>query len=133
MRISTIQVFNSGVNGIQRNYADVTRTHEQITTGKKILTPSDDPVGAVRLMQLEKEQGLLDQYNGNLTAAKNSLTQEESALRSINNVMQRVREIAVSAGNGALSQVERNSLGVELREREEELMGLMNSKNARGE
>lgn len=133
MRISTIQVFNSGVNGIQRNYGDVTRTQEQITTGKKILTPSDDPVGAVRLMQLEKEQGLLDQYNGNLTAAKNSLTQEESALRSINNVMQRVREIAVSAGNGALSQVERNSLGVELREREEELMGLMNSKNARGE
>lgn len=133
MRISTIQVFNSGVNGIQRNYADVTRTHEQITSGKKILTPSDDPVGAVRLMQLEKEQGVLDQYKGNLNAAKNSLTQQESALQSINNAMQRVRELALSAGNGALTQTERNAIAVELREREEELLGLMNSKNARGE
>lgn len=133
MRISTIQVFNSGVNGIQRNYADVTRTQEQINSGKKILTPSDDPVGAVRLMQLEKEQGVLDQYKGNLNAAKNSLTQQESALQSINNAMQRVRELALSAGNGALTQTERNAIAVELREREEELLGLMNSKNARGE
>ncbi|TXH93711.1 MAG: flagellar hook-associated protein 3 [Pseudomonas sp.] len=133
MRISTIQVFNSGVNGIQRNYADVTRTQEQINSGKKILTPSDDPVGAVRLMQLEKEQGVLDQYKGNLNAAKNSLTQQESALQSINNAMHRVRELALSAGNGALTQTERNAIAVELREREEELLGLMNSKNARGE
>ncbi|HCP56823.1 MAG TPA: flagellar biosynthesis protein FlgL, partial [Pseudomonas sp.] len=46
MRISTIQAFNNGVSGLQRNYADATRTQEQISTGNRILTPADDPVAS---------------------------------------------------------------------------------------
>lgn len=133
MRISTIQAFNNGVNGIQRNYSDVTRTQEQISSGKKILTPADDPVAAVRLLQLDQEQAALKQFEGNLTAAKNSLTLEESTLSGVVNVMQRIRELAVQAGNGALSKDDRSSIASELKEREDELLGLMNSKNARGE
>ena len=40
MRISTLQAFNNGVAGLQRNYANVTRTQEQISTGNRILTPA---------------------------------------------------------------------------------------------
>jgi flagellar hook-associated protein 3 FlgL len=133
MRISTIQAFNNGVNGIQQNYADVTRTQEQISSGKKVLTPADDPVAAVRLLQLDQEQAALKQFDGNLIAAKNSLTLEESTLNGVGNVMQRIRELAVQAGNGALSKADRGSIAAELTEREDELLGLMNSKNARGE
>ena len=56
MRISSIQAFNNGVTGIGRNYSNVIRTQEQISTGKRILTPADDPVASVRLMQLEQQQ-----------------------------------------------------------------------------
>jgi flagellar hook-associated protein 3 FlgL len=133
MRISTIQAFNNGVNGIQRNYANATRTQEQISTGNRILTPSDDPVASVRLQQLEQQQTVLGQYNANLTAAKNSLSQEEVTLNSVNTILQRVRELTVSAGNGALDQAGRQAIAAELGEREDELLSLMNSKNARGE
>jgi flagellar hook-associated protein 3 FlgL len=133
MRISTIQAFNNGVQGIQRNYANATRTQEQISTGNRILTPADDPVASVRLLQLEQQQNVLTQYKDNLTAANNSLTQEEVTLNSVNTVLQRVRELAVQAGNGALSQADRSSIGAELRERENELLTLMNTRNARGE
>ncbi|MGX5220052.1 MULTISPECIES: flagellar hook-associated protein FlgL [Pseudomonas] len=133
MRISTIQAFNNGVSGLQRNYSNVTRTQEQISTGNRILTPADDPVASVRLLQLEQQQNVLNQYNSNLTAAKNSLTQEESTLNSVNTILQRVRELALSAGNGALSKEDRQSISAELGEREDELLGLMNSRNARGE
>ncbi len=133
MRISTIQAFNSGVSGIQRNYSNITTTQQQISSGKRILTPADDPVASVRLLQLSKEQAALDQYSANLTAANNSLTQEESILNAIGISMDRIREIAVQAGNGGLSQADRASLAAELDEREEELLNLMNSKNARGE
>ncbi|WP_252273071.1 flagellar hook-associated protein FlgL [Pseudomonas subflava] len=133
MRISTIQAFNSGVGGIQRNYENITRTQQQISSGSKILTPADDPVASVRLLQLAKEQSALDQYSSNLTAATNSLTQEESILQAIGNSMGRIQEIATEAGNGALSQEDRESLAAELDEREKELFNLMNSKNARGE
>ncbi|WP_342243467.1 flagellar hook-associated protein FlgL [Pseudomonas sp. OTU5201] len=133
MRISTIQQFNNGVMGLQRNYANVTRTQEQISTGNRILTPADDPVASVRLLQLDQQQGILEQYSSNLTAAKNSLTQEEATLESVNTVLQRVRELAGEAGNGALSAADRKSIAAELREREDELLSLMNTRNARGE
>jgi len=133
MRISTLQAFNNGVAGLQRNYANVTRTQEQISTGNRILTPADDPVASVRLLQLEQQQNVLSQYNANLTAAKNSLTQEEVILNSVNTVLQRVRELAVQAGNGGLSAEDRKSIAAELREREDELLSLMNTRNARGE
>ncbi len=133
MRISTIQAFNNGVSGIQRNYANVTRTQEQISTGNRMLTPADDPVAAVRLLQLEQQQNVLTQYKDNLTAANNSLTQEEVTLNSVNTVLQRVRELTVQAGNGGLSADDRKSIAAELGERENELFGLMNTRNARGE
>lgn len=133
MRISTVQAFNNGVSGLQRNYSNVIRTQEQISTGNRILTPADDPVASARLLQLEQQQGMLKQYNSNLTSAKNSLTLEESTLTAVENVLQRVRELTVRAGNGSLNQTDRQSIAAELAVREEELLGLMNTRNARGE
>lgn len=133
MRISSLQAFQNGVQGLQRNYAAAIRTQEQISSGNRILTPADDPVASVRLMQLEQQQNMLGQYKDNLTAANNSLVQEESTLNSVNTIMQRVRELAGEAGNGALSQNDRQAIASELREREDELLGLMNTRNARGE
>lgn len=132
MRISTIQAYNNSVSGLQRNYSSVTRTQEQISTGKRILTPADDPVASVRLLQLSQEQALNDQYKSNITAAKNSLTSEEAVLQSVGNVIQRIREIAVEAGNGAQDSSDKNSLATELAQREDELMNLLNSKDASG-
>ncbi|MCQ4261914.1 flagellar hook-associated protein 3 [Stutzerimonas stutzeri] len=133
MRISTVQAFNNGVAGLQRNYANATRTQEQISTGNRILTPADDPVASVRLLQLEQQQNVLTQYNSNLTAAKNSLTQEEVTLGSSYTVLHRVRELALQAGNGSLSAEDRKSIAAELTQREDELLSLMNTRNARGE
>mgnify|MGYP001174117746 CR=1 FL=1 len=133
MRISSLQAFQNGVQGLQRNYAAAIRTNEQISSGNRILTPADDPVASVRLLQLEQQQNMLGQYKDNLTAANNSLVQEEVTLNSVNTVMQRVRELAVQAGNGALNQNDRQAIAAELGEREDELLGLMNTRNARGE
>lgn len=133
MRISSVQAFNNGVTGLQRNYASVIRTQEQISTGNRILTPADDPVASVRLLQLEQQQGMLKQYDANLTAAENSLTLEESTLVTVENILQRVRELAIRAGNGSLNEGDRQSIAAELAAREDELLGLMNTRNARGE
>lgn len=133
MRISSIQTFNNGVSGLQRNYANVTQTQEQISSGKRILTPADDPVASVRLLQLDQQQATFGQYKANLTAAKNSLVQEETSLGSVINVLQRIRELTVQAGGGALSSQDRKAIAKELGERENELLNQMNTRNARGE
>ncbi|MXS19948.1 flagellar hook-associated protein FlgL [Pseudomonas oryzihabitans] len=132
MRISTVQAFNNGISGLQNNYGSVTRTQEEISTGKKILTPADDPVASVKLLQISQEEALNGQYNTGMTAAKNSLNTEEAMLTSVETVLTRIREIAVQAGNGALDPTDRASLAKEVGQREDELMNLMNSKDASG-
>jgi flagellar hook-associated protein 3 FlgL len=90
-------------------------------------------VASVRLLQLRQQEALLGQYKGNLTAAQNSLNQEEATLTSVVNVLQRVRELAVQAGGGALSAADRQSLAKELEQRENELLSLFNTRNAQGD
>lgn len=132
MRISTVQAFSNGITGLQNNYGSVTRTQEEISTGKKILTPADDPVASIKLLQLSQEEALNGQYNTGMTAAKNSLTSQEAMLSSVETVLTRIREIAVQAGNGALDPTDRASLAKEVGQREDELMNLLNSKDASG-
>jgi len=133
MRISTLQVFNNGVGGLQRAYSNAQRTQEQIASGNRMLTPADDPIASVRLLQLEEQQSMLTQHKGNLTAAQNSLVQEETVLNSVNNVLQSARDIAGKAGGGVLTAQDRKALASELSQYEEQLMGLMNSKDYRGD
>ncbi|WP_027589432.1 flagellar hook-associated protein 3 [Pseudomonas sp. RL] len=133
MRLSTNQVFNSHVSSYNKGYAELAKTHQQLTTGVRIQTPADDPVGSARLLQLEQQANLLGQYKANMTDATNSLTQEESILKSMINVAQRARDLAGHAGNGSYGDHEREAIAAELKQIENELFGLMNSKNASGE
>jgi flagellar hook-associated protein 3 FlgL len=133
MRLSTSQMFNASISGYQKGYADLVKTQQQLTSGHRIQTPADDPVGSARLLQLEQQAGLLGQYQSNLTDATNSLTQEESILQSIIGIAQRARTLAGHAGNGAYGDHDRKAIAAELAQIEAELFGLMNSKNASGE
>lgn len=132
MRISTPQIFNSNIDGYQRGYASIAKTQEQISSGVRIQTPADDPVGAARLLQLQQQQALLTQYSGNMTTATNSLNQEQSVLDSINSALQRARELTLSAGDGSLTDEDRGALSDELGQIQNQLLTLMNSKDASG-
>ncbi|WP_313548575.1 flagellar hook-associated protein 3 [Pseudomonas sp.] len=133
MRISTSQMFASNIAGYQNGYSSIVKTQQQISSGVRIQTPADDPVGAARLLQLEQQQAQLGQYKGNLETAKNSLLQEESVLTSMTNMLQRARELALSAGNGSYSDIDRNAVAVELDQIQQQLLTSMNSQDANGQ
>ena len=78
MRISTTQAFTGGVNSIQDIYAELLRTQEQISTGKEVLSPSDDPVAATRILNLQEDNALLSRYRSNITLANNNLSEQEA-------------------------------------------------------
>lgn len=133
MRISTLQSFNTGVNGINRNYENINRTQEQVSTGKRILTPSDDPIASVRLLQVDQEIEKLGRFQDNIVAANNSLNEEETLMRSTVNIINRIQELATQSGDASLSRNDRISLADEMEQRLDELVGLANSQNANGE
>jgi flagellar hook-associated protein 3 FlgL len=110
------------------------RTQEQISTGKRILTAADDPVAATRIQQLNRNIASIDQFSRNIAVAENNLALEETSLSGATNLLQRMQELAVQAGNTAvLSPSEYASLADEVNIRLEELVGIANTQNSNGD
>ncbi|WP_404363137.1 flagellar hook-associated protein FlgL [Marinobacter sp.] len=133
IRISSQQIFQGGVNRLQDLNSGLQKTQEQVSTGKRVNNPSDDPVAAARILKLNQEVAQTEQFQRNVDLAENRLQQEESTLASINDVLQRVRELTVQAGSGALSSDDRQSLASELRQRLDQMASLANTRDASGE
>lgn len=134
MRVSTSQIYNIATLGMSQAQAALVKTEEQIATGKRVLSPADDPVAAANILQLNQDLARTEQYKKNIDVADNSLSLEETNLKSIVDLMQRIREMAVKAGNTAVhTSADYQSLAAEVDTRIEELMALQNTRNASGQ
>lgn len=133
MRISTAQLFQQGVSAMQEKQRSISETELQVATGQRILRPSDDPSAAVRVFDLKESAQRLAQYQRNADAALARLDQEETALISVENLLQRVRELGVQGNNGVLSTVDRQAIAAEVRQHVDSFLQLANSKDANNE
>ncbi len=133
MRISTNQIFNSGVDAIQDQQAKVSKTSLQMATGKRILAPSDDPTGAVQSLELGTTIATTQQYQKNAVLAEQRLNLEESIFESLSVSVQRVRELTIQGNNDTQTEEDRRFIAAEIWERLDELLGLANTRDANGE
>lgn len=132
MRVSTSGMFTHGLQLMQRLQSALDHTQRQVSTGRRILTPSDDPIAASRALEIRESLSRLTQFDRNANIAQNRLSQEESALGSVNNVLQRVRELALQANNATQSNESRQMIAVEMREQLDNLVQLANQKDGNG-
>jgi flagellar hook-associated protein 3 FlgL len=133
MRVSTSQIFRQGVDSIQSQQAAASKTSLQMASGKRILVPSDDPAGAVQVLELRSAIETTQQYQKNALLAEARLNREESLLEGAGTNLLRVRELAVQGNNDTLSAQDRGFIAAELRQRLDELLTLANSRDANGE
>lgn len=134
MRISTLQIFNIANRSMADANQAMIKTQEQLSTGKRVLHPSDDPVASTKIMQLTNELAGIKQYQNNIDIAQNNLTIEEFVLDSVNNLIHRMQELGVQAGNTATQGVnEYKAFAAEVNSRLDELKDLLNTKNANGD
>ena len=99
MRISTSQFYQSGLNSILDQQNGLNRTQKQIATGLKVVTPSDDAIASISIINLEQEIALTERYIDNADLGTANLNVEETTLQGITNALQRVREVILSGGN----------------------------------
>jgi flagellar hook-associated protein 3 FlgL len=132
MRISTSQIYDAGVDSILKRQADLLRTQQMVSTGKKFATPSEDPVAAARLLVIQQAQARNEQYGDSIGAASDSLGMTESTLAGVTSLLQEVRDLAVAGGGGALSDADRASMATELAGKLDALIGLANDKDGEG-
>jgi len=133
MRVSTRQFQQTAISGILDRQNALSKTQEQMATGKRILSPADDPVAATRIHSFKESIDILQQYQANADQVKNRLGLEEGILKGVVDSIQRVRELAVAGANGALSDVGRQSIAKEVYTRLESLLGMANTMDANGE
>ncbi|MDA8129706.1 MAG: flagellar hook-associated protein FlgL [Betaproteobacteria bacterium] len=129
MRISTQTLFDSGAARIGELQSSLYKTQQQVATGRRILTPSDDPVAAARALEVTQSQALNAQYGANRGYAKDSLAMVDGTLASVTELLQNVKTTAISAGNGTLDDSARAAIATALQSDLDQLVGLANTRD----
>ena len=132
MRISTAQIYDRGVAGIEQQQTTLSRTQQQIASGKRIQTPSDDPVGAAQAIGVTQAKDRVAQYSANIDAAKEALAQNDSVLSQIGDVLQSLHTLAIQGASTALNDTDRASLAADAQSQLQQLLGLVNSQDGDG-
>lgn len=113
--------------------ASLQQTQLQLSTGKKLLKPSDDPVAAARVIDLNQSLKQTEQFQSNANAARHRLTMEEGVLQAATDILQRIHELGVQGLSGTNTPSSRNAAAVEMEALNGQLVNLANTKNANGE
>lgn len=132
MRISSSQYFNMNVASMSDQQSTLASMYQQISSGKRILTASDDPLGAAQAVQLTLKSGALAQYGTNQTIALSSLQQEDSTLSNVSNVIQSIQTQIVHAGDGSLTDSDRSAVADTIKGLRDQLFGLANTTDSNG-
>ncbi len=133
MRISTSTIYDTGIRRIQQQQADMLHIQQQVSTGRRLLTPSEDPVAAASVLELTQSMNVNEQNGTNANAARNKLELEESHLTDLTTLIQDVKTLAVQAGNDVLTDGDRAMVVSELQSRYQALLGLSNVSDESGE
>ena len=132
MRISTAMFYRQGVTSITEAQSAVVRTQSQLASGQRLLSPADDPVAAARILELDAAIEQNNQYLRNSNMARNRLSLEEQVLSDVENVLFRIRDLAVQANNDTQNPETRSYIAAEATEALEQLVQLANTRDAEG-
>ena len=133
MRISTMQMFRQGIDTILDRQTKLIHTQQQLSTGKRINSPSDDPTGAAQIIGYSETAKITEQYQSNALFAEFRLEMEDAALSGVVANVQRARELAVQALNDTNSATDRAAIALEIRQILDEVIGLANRQDGNGE
>jgi flagellar hook-associated protein 3 FlgL len=113
-RITTMMTSQMTIADLTQAFDRLSKTQEELSSGKRINKPSDDPYGASRSVQLNSDLAGLGAYSRNVNDGTSWLQATDSALMNVNNLVQRARELLVQAGNDPGGQTARSDEAAEI-------------------
>ena len=132
MKVSTSQIFDRATSQMSAQQAKVAEMQTKLATGKQITRPSDNPEQAALIQRLTTALNRQDVYQTNLDSINSRLGAEESALMTAEDVMQRVRELAVQASSETVSAADRQIIAAEITALRDQLVSLANTTDVSG-
>lgn len=132
MRVSSSTLFDSSVAEMSSQQSRMLRTQQQVSSGRRLLTASDDPVVAARALDVSQSDAMNTQYASNRGAARDSLSLAETTLQNVTDLLTDVRTAVIGTGNGLLNSNDRKTIAADFSGRLQELVGLANSSDESG-
>jgi len=133
MRIGTAFAHASSSALLTAAQSRLLATQAELSSGKRVTTPSDDPVNASQIATTRSSLTMQTSFAANQSFLNGELRQLESTVGSVGDVLAAARETLVAAGNGAYSDADRRSLAVALTSQRAQLVALGNSRSADGQ
>jgi flagellar hook-associated protein 3 FlgL len=128
MRITNSMLTAQGLRDLQANYAAMAKAQEQVSSGKRLNRPSDDPADVQQAIKVNGTLASITQYLRNIGTAQTTTSTAETALSSAGDAVERLRELTVEAQNGTLSASDRTSMAQEVTQLTDQLVSLANTK-----
>lgn len=132
MRIATSELYSSTLQTMENQQSQLIDVEQEVSTGKALQTPAEDPVGAAQAVQLSATSATYTQYGTNQSTALSSLQLEDSTLTSVTTTLQSVESELVQAGAGTLNDSDRTALASELSSYRSQLLTLANTTDGTG-
>ncbi len=131
-RVTTAYLFQKTAVDIAKQQFEISEIQNQIGTGKRINKPSDGPAETARIIDLNQAIGSIDQFQRNSIFANQRLGLEDATLSSVNNSLQRVRDLALQANSGSQTTETRAIIRAEVEQRLEEILDYANARDGNG-
>ncbi len=133
MRVTTRSMIDGLIANLQASQEAQDRLQNQITSGKRVNRPSDDPTAAWRGVRLRQDSAANTQYLRNMDDARAWLDTTDSALDGVQSTLAKIRELAVQTANDTYNATDRAEVSHQVNEMREHLMALLNSTNHAGQ
>lgn len=132
MKVSTNLFFNRASTQLATVQSSLSKTQEQLSTGKQITKPSDEPDKASLVTRLESELARQESYQSTLSTVEIKLSTQETALRNVSDVMYRIKELTVQANSDTMGKFDRESIAVEIESLRDQVLSLANTQDTSG-
>ncbi|MCP8462731.1 flagellar hook-associated protein FlgL [Pseudomonas sp. ZM23] len=132
MRITNAQITALMSGSMSNNSAALGKLMQQMSTGKRILQPSDDPIASVRMLRIQREEASLAQYRTNISNVSGNLSTQEANLQATSDAMLNVRDLLLWAANGSNAGRDLNAMAGELENIEKTIVSFVNVRDEEG-
>jgi flagellar hook-associated protein 3 FlgL len=127
MRITQSMLASNSLKNLSESYRRMGKYEDQLSTGKKITKPSDDPVVAMKGMTYRSNLKEVEQYKRNLSELYLWMDNSESGIDQANSALQRVRELTIQGMNDSYSPEDRQAIAREVEQLKQSLVATANT------
>jgi len=128
MRVTQSMLSNNMLRNLSSSYERLSKYQDQISTGKKVNRPSDDPVVVMKGISYRADLSEVQQYKRNFSEAYNWIENSDAALDNAGQALQRIRELVVEASNDTYDASQRQAISAEIKQLRDHLADVANTK-----